>query len=114
MNQATEIALERFDELGLPPYMRDSLENYLEQGIHPGSFLQAVLENNLTEAFGRADMENGLLMKWWAQLMYSYVPAIARGSANNVNEWINHHGFRGLYAGEEEANDAKRRHHDQE
>lgn len=35
-----------------------ALERYLNNGIMPGSFMTAVLENNLKEAIGRADMTN--------------------------------------------------------
>ena len=41
--------------LPLPPYMRASAKRYIESGVEPGSFMLAVLANDLTGAFLRAD-----------------------------------------------------------
>ena len=42
----------------VPKTLIDSLERYVEHHIKPGSFLRAVLENNLVEAVSRADFIN--------------------------------------------------------
>ena len=39
----------------LPEQFRAGAERWIEHGIHPGSFLQAVLENNLRQAVFHAD-----------------------------------------------------------
>jgi hypothetical protein len=41
-----------------PRNFRGGLERYLESGIAPGSFLTAVLTNDLREAFATADLQN--------------------------------------------------------
>lgn len=38
--------------------IRDSIDAYANAGVPVGSFLRAVLENDLMEAFGRADDMN--------------------------------------------------------
>ncbi len=41
-------------------------------GFPGGSFVQAVVDNNLVEAFGRADHINQRHMKVYAELLYKY------------------------------------------
>jgi len=77
-----------FDEYGLPDYMWGGLERYLKYGILPGGFLTAVLENNLSQSFSRADSTNQNLMKEWVGFVYMYVPAIAWGSSEDVKNWV--------------------------
>lgn len=74
------------------------LDRYLNEGIVPGGFLTACLENNLKEAFGRADADNGSNMKNIVAYLYNYVPAQAWGSVERVNEWQNK--IRGAKRGE--------------
>ena len=38
----------------LPPHMHDVMRLYIEHGIEPGSFLTAVLSNDLMKALGKA------------------------------------------------------------
>ena len=42
----------------IPKNTLAGLKRYVKDRIHPGGFLIAVLENNLTESFGQADKEN--------------------------------------------------------
>lgn len=67
----------------------ESLERYLEHGIMPGSFLTAVLENNLCEAFGRADSFNTMNMKNIVGYVYNHVPSNAWGSPEKVSNYLN-------------------------
>lgn len=80
----------------LPEHMRGGVERYIERGLpHMGSFLRAVMENNLTEAFGRADDANTAAMKNWAIFVYSYAPAGCHGSPERVKDWIERGGLVG-------------------
>jgi hypothetical protein len=65
-----------------------SLERYLNHGIPCGSFLMAVLENNLMEAFGRADIGNSANLKNIVGYVYMHVPSNAWGSKEKVNEFL--------------------------
>lgn len=67
----------------------ESLERYLEHGIMPGSFLTAVLENNLCEAFGRADSFNTANMKNIIGYVYNHIPSNAWGSPEKVSDYLN-------------------------
>ena len=81
-------------ELKPDPYypIRDdlhgALERYLNHGIMPGSFMTAVLENNLMEAFGRADICNEANMKNIVGYIYNHVPSNAWGSKEKVTEYL--------------------------
>lgn len=82
----------------LPDYMRSGMERYLLHGISPGGFLTAVLENNLVEAFARADMTNRPRLWDYAKFLHNYAPKIpvpAWGSPEIVAKWIKAGGLNG-------------------
>lgn len=84
-----------FRQFCIPIRMRDFLFRYVEYGIPPGGFLTAVLENNLSEACGRADDENLENLPAYANYLYNHVPTNAWGSPQKVSEWIGLGGLRG-------------------
>lgn len=79
----------------VPLHMRDGLKLYLENGIEPGSFMAAVLCNDLKEAFGRADHINikhiGTIVCW----LFNHAPSTCWGSTDNYTAWIKHGGTKG-------------------
>lgn len=82
----------------LPEHMREGMRRYIEHGILPGSFLRAVLTNDLMEACGQADDINLARLADYARFLYNYAPRGAYGSKENVAEWIKHRGLAGLNA----------------
>lgn len=64
------------------------LIRYIAHKIEPGSFLRAVLENNLSEAMGRADMYNRRKIFEYVQWLYNEAPADCWGSPQNVHDWL--------------------------
>lgn len=72
----------------LPEHMQDGMRLYIERGIEPGSFLYAVLCNDLMGAFGRADSVNQSRIKDYCQFLYNDAPSQSHGSAAKVNAWI--------------------------
>ena len=80
----------------LPEHMRTSVERYVEHGIQPGSFLEAVLENNLVHAFRNADDINILVMDDWAMWLRKYAPLGCWGSPEHVEKWIREGGLQGM------------------
>jgi hypothetical protein len=68
-------------------YMKDGLQRWVEKGIYPGSFLTAVLENNLFDAVGRADATNINLIKEWVVFIYNELPSGCYGSRETMEHW---------------------------
>ena len=75
-------------ERGVPDYTADSLARYVFDGIMPGGFLTAVLENNLMEAFGQADNANSSAMKEIVTFIYNCVPSHCHGTSKKVCAWM--------------------------
>ena len=73
--------------LYIPPHLQGALEWYLQEGILPGGFLQAVLENKLMESFERADDISRAALPDIVHYLYNYVPLAAWGSPERVAEW---------------------------
>ena len=72
----------------IPPHMIGAIKRYIVNGIQPGSFLTAVLSNDLKEAFARADSENSAAMQGWVQFLYNYAPSGCWGSPGRVSDWL--------------------------
>lgn len=65
-----------------------TINDYVEHGYKPGSFVTAVLANDLKGAFGRADMENRLTLYAICSYVYNEIPSISQGSYEKVEEWL--------------------------
>lgn len=72
----------------IPELTRDSLYRYVNHHVPTGSFLRAVLTNNLFEAVGRADDENLKALKFIVTYIYNEVPSNCWGSEEKVQEWL--------------------------
>lgn len=84
-----EMISEHVDYSMLPEHMRAGARDYVERR-HPnvGGFLRAVLENDLVEAFGRADEINAAAMRDWAAWLFNEAPANCWGSPDKVRAWL--------------------------
>ena len=75
-------------EAKVPEHILPGLKRYVDHHIEPGGFLRAVLENDLKEAFGRADEDsrNGLfdIVCW----LYNCAPGKCWGSPEKVQAWL--------------------------
>lgn len=83
----------------IPEHMRNDLDLYLRRGIPPGSFMLAVLRNDLVDAYARADHINQHRIRDYADFLYNYAPSIpvrAWGSPEAVSHWIESGGADGL------------------
>jgi hypothetical protein len=77
-----------FHGMKIPDYMADGLIRYVEDGIPPGDFLTAVLENDLSEAIGRADEANIKVIPAYVFWLYNYAPIGCWGSKAKVKSWM--------------------------
>jgi len=73
---------------GVPLHTIAGLHNYVENKCPPGSFLCAVLENNLHAACSRADQHNSAALPLIVGFMYAHLPVGAWGSPTVVKTWL--------------------------
>lgn len=69
-------------------YTKQALERYVEEHVDPGGFLKAVLSNDLTGAFSRADSYNERHMKEIVTYVYNYMPINCWGDKETVKRWL--------------------------
>jgi hypothetical protein len=72
----------------IPQHIKDSLLRYLQFGYSPGSFLMAVLTNNLGEAIGNADKHSMEKLKLIWLFTVNAMPGVAVGNRKIVDEWM--------------------------
>jgi len=77
-----------FQGFAVPDYMQEGLKRYVEDRIPAGSFLSAVLANNLVEAVGMADVNNMANLPAYANYLYNYAPSDCWGSPEKVKAWL--------------------------
>ncbi len=73
------------------PDYNDAIERYIEKGIDPGSFLTAILSNQIMEAYMYADFADGTCMHSWAKWLYNYGDERYWGTPEIVEKWIESH-----------------------
>ncbi len=66
------------------------IDSYVNYGTPPGSFIQALLENDLVQSFARADNSNIRDMFNIVNYLYNNVPITCRGSKEVISDWIEH------------------------
>ncbi len=72
----------------LPEGLRGGMRLYIEDRTLPGSFLEAVLRNDLMGAFGCADDINRHRMFEIVGFLYNEIPSPAWGSREAVKSWL--------------------------
>ena len=72
----------------IPKRMQDALLRYVDDGVEPGSFLRAVIDNNLRDAVGCADSENLPLLHLYVAWFYNVPPAGCWGGAKQRAAWL--------------------------
>ncbi len=90
MFELGERRIAKMTEYGIPEYMQGGLIRYFENQIPPGNFLTAILQNDLMEAFGRADETNRYSMRAYVIWLYNAAPGRPNGwgSPKAVSEWL--------------------------
>ena len=71
----------------IPAHCRAGMKRYIEQGVIPGDFLQAVVENDLVHSFGLADNVNMTHLKDYANFLYNEAPFQSWGSKEIMHAW---------------------------
>lgn len=87
--------MSNIDYSGLPEHMRDGMRLYIERGVPPGSFLTAVLSNDLMGALGKADDTNLHALPAYGRFLYNEAPSPCFGSPEHVRDWCEAGGLAG-------------------
>lgn len=69
-------------------YTKKSIDRYIDTGCPTGSFLYAVLTNNLFGAISRADANNKPYLADICEYISNYAPLNCWGSAKKVKAWM--------------------------
>jgi hypothetical protein len=72
----------------IDPHMLAAIERYTVQRIKPGSFLQAVICNDLQRAVGLADEENMHNLPAFCHYFYFEAPSKCWGSPEKMDAWL--------------------------
>ncbi len=72
----------------IPERFKNSLKRYAENKCPTGSFLQAVLENDLIQAVALADSEAKRCIPEIVFYCYHELPAESWGSGEKVKNWL--------------------------
>jgi hypothetical protein len=78
----------KFRNFYIPERMMGGIERYINDHIRPGSFLCAVISNNLRDACGQADDENMLNLPAFVAYFYNEAPHNCWGSPEELQAWI--------------------------
>ena len=73
---------------GVPEHNIGGLWRFINNGIKPGSFLCAVLCNDLMDTFARADSENRRAVPEIMNFIGNEIPMDCYGSPQKVEQWI--------------------------
>lgn len=79
----------------IPDRCHVPLQRYLEFGEPKGSFLTAVLSNDLIGAVQRGDKINRIALSGYVEFLTDFVDPDAYGSFQKVSDWIAAGGARG-------------------
>jgi len=77
-----------FRNFYIPERMMDGIRLYIDRGIEPGSFLTAIICNDLREAVGRADDENIGNIPAFVSYFYNEAPSPCWGSPERMDAWV--------------------------
>ena len=82
----------------LPLHMQDGARLYVEHGVQPGSFLTAVICNDLLQSLGKADDINRAAIWDWCNFFYNDAPSTCWGSPAKMDAWIAQGGMNAVAA----------------
>ena len=75
-------------EFYIPERMMPGIKRYIENGIKPGSFLTAIIQNDLIGVCRYADYENLRNIPAYTAYFYNECPMSCWGSPEKMKNWI--------------------------
>jgi hypothetical protein len=79
----------------IPERMCPGIVRYIEQGVIPGNFLQAIIKDSLKEAVMYADDENVANIPAYVNYFYNHAPSDCWGSEETMRAWHEKGGLEG-------------------
>lgn len=80
----------------IAPGAERQLRDYIEHGLCPGGFLEAVARNNLRDAVACADEDSQRVLQATVRWLHTNAPSRCWGGAEAVANWKWHRGLSGL------------------
>lgn len=77
-----------FWNFSIPKHMLEVIRKYVETGQRPGSFLTAVICNDLRTAVAQADDHNIVNLRAYLAYLHNEAPGDCWGSRENMLAWI--------------------------
>jgi hypothetical protein len=77
-----------FNKYPISDNIKETLDRYIINKIEPGSFLRAVLENDLYTALANADLENKYAIYNICNYIVNTLPTNCYGSLEIVKNWL--------------------------
>jgi len=74
-------------EVMMPRDTKQQIDLYVDRGVPVGSFLYAVLSNDLMETFLKADAHNKVSLQLICEYVQHFTPALCHGSPERVAKW---------------------------
>lgn len=88
MTNATAELMQEMRTFGIPDHCRPGLAAYITKRRPVGSFLTAVLSNDLAHAVGTADDMNIKALTAYVRFLRNVAPADCHGSPEIVAKWL--------------------------
>jgi len=79
----------RWNGFYIPEHMMSGIKRYVEEGILPGHFLQAIISNDLFEACAKADDDSIRNLPAYVAYFYNETPMVCWGSKEKMYSWCN-------------------------
>jgi hypothetical protein len=80
----------------IPDHCKEGLRGYIEKGEPVGSFLSALLSNDLRKTYEKADDTNIGRIKNYLMFLYNEAPSECWGSPDKYAGWQKRGGLHGL------------------
>lgn len=72
----------------IPDHILPGISRYLTRGVEPGSFVTAMLTNDLRGVMQCADDQNMRALPAIWNFLYNNIPSSAWGSPDNLHKWM--------------------------
>lgn len=76
-----------FRSYRIPSEMMEGIRQYIDNGVRPGAFLEAVITNDLRRAVEMADDENMHNLPAFVAYFYQHAPSACWGTRERFEHW---------------------------